>query len=215
MFTAALGAADTPTADEQMTIDAIEKAGGMATIEAKLAPEARLAVQFDTPTEAVLLALRKHPNVGAITILDATKSTPKGIAVARDLPHLRKLVLNKGTVTIPLANALGQCKQLRYLGLVETGLTDVSLDSLKDLTLLEHLSINGNPKITDRGMLTVKGFERLRVLHLANTSITDKGLAQLKVLDGLRTLNVANTKVTPEAADSFAEDMPNLRGVRR
>jgi hypothetical protein len=64
-------------------------------------------------------------------------------------------------------------------------------------------------------MQTVKGFERLQVLYLANTSIGDAGLAELKVLDGLRTLNVGNTKVTAEAADKFADDMPNLRTVRR
>jgi hypothetical protein len=37
----------------------------------------------------------------------------------------------------------------------------------------------------------------------------------LKPLEGLRSLNVALTKVTPDAAMKFADEMPNLRVVRR
>ena len=75
--------------------------------------------------------------------------------------------------------------------------------------------ITNNPKITDKGMQTVKGCERLRALYLASTALTDKGLAELKVLDGLRTLNVVNTRVTADAAEKFVDEMPNLRGIRR
>ena len=95
------------------------------------------------------------------------------------------------------------------------GLTNVELGGLKNLKLLEHLSLSENPKITDTGMQTVKSFERLRKLYLANTAITDKGLAALKRPRRLRTLNVANTKVTADACDKFVDAMPNLRGIRR
>ena len=64
-------------------------------------------------------------------------------------------------------------------------------------------------------MQTVKRFERLQALYLANTSLTDKGLRELKGLDGLRTLNVANSKITADAAEKFVDEMPNLRGIRR
>jgi hypothetical protein len=113
------------------------------------------------------------------------------------------------------ANAIGQCLELRHLGLADAGLTDVELAGLKKLTRLEHLALSNNPKITDKGMQTVKGCERLRALYLASTALTDKGLAELKVLDGLRTLNVVNTRVTADAAEKFVDEMPNLRGIRR
>jgi hypothetical protein len=208
-------AADTPSADEQKAIDAVEKAGGKATIDPKLAPDARVAAKFDAATDSVLAALKKHPQLGAIDILDATRCTDKGFAALKDLPHLRRLVLGKSAIDAAAATAIGQCKELRYLGLADAGLTDAELAALKNLTRLEHLSLSGNPKITDKGVATVKTFERLRALYLANTALTDKGLAELKVLDGLRTLNVVNTKVTADAADKFADEMPNLRGVRR
>jgi hypothetical protein len=64
-------------------------------------------------------------------------------------------------------------------------------------------------------MATVKTLERLQALYLGKTGITDKSLPELKGLDGLKQLNVVGTKVTGDAAEKFADEMPNLRGVRR
>jgi len=206
---------DSPSTAEERAIDAIAKAGGKAAIDPKLAPTARVEAEFDSATDATLIALAKQPQLGGLEILDATKCTAKGFAALKSLPHLRKLVLAKSNPKAAGARAIAQCKELRHLGLVESGLTDLELPLLKDLTKLEHLALSNNPKITDRGMATIQKFERLQALYLANTALTDKGLAELKGLDGLRTLNVVNTKVTAEAAEQFVDEMPNLRGIRR
>jgi Leucine Rich Repeat (LRR) protein len=210
----AVAAQDAPTPDERSAIDAVVKAGGKAAIDPKLAAEGRVAARFDELTDSGLIALKKHPQIGAIDAFDASKCTEKGYAALKSLPNLRRLVLSKSNLNPARAAAIGECKELRYLGLVEAGLTDAELASLKGLTRLEHLSLSNN-KITDKGMQTVKEFERLRELYLANTGLTDKGLAELRGLDALRTLNLANTKVTAEAADKFVDEMPNLRGIRR
>ena len=212
---AVVRADDTPSAEEQKAIDAVEKAGGKASIDPKLAAGARVSAHFDSATDTVLISLKKYPQIGAIEVLDANKCTEKGLGALKDLPNLRKLILGKSDLNSARVNAIGQCKELRHLGLVEAGLTDGELAGLKKLTLLEHLSLSNNAKITDKGMQTVKGFERLQALYLANTALTDKGLAELNVLDGLRTLNIANTKVTADAAEKFVDEMPNLRNVRR
>ena len=205
----------TPTAEEKKAIDAVEKAGGKASIDPKLAAEARVAAKFEALTDKDMIAVAHLKVVGSIDALDATKCTEKGFAALKSLPHLRRFVLAKSDLTPLRAQAIGQYKELRYLGLVDSGLTNVELAGLKSLTRLEHLSLSENPKITDTGMQTVKSFERLRDLYLANTAITDKGLAELRGLDGLRTLNLANTKVTADACDKFVDMMPNLRGIRR
>lgn len=213
---ATIAAADeTPTPDEQKAIDAVRKAGGTATIDPKLAAGARVSAKFPAATDATLLTLQKYPSIGALDILDAAKCTQKGLSTLKDLPKLRKLVLGSSKLTVAGARAIGQCAELRRLGLAEAGLTDAELAGLQDLKRLEHLTLSNNPKITDRGMQTVRGFERLQVLYLSNTGLTDKGLAMLRVLDGLRTLNVVNTGVTAEAADKFVDEMPNLRAIRR
>lgn len=211
----ARGADDTPTPDEQKAIDAIAKAGGTGRIDPKLPAEARVAAKFEAVTDSILLSLRKHQKIGAIDIQDVSKCTSKGMNVLPDLPNLRKLVVGKANLKLIHVNAVGRCQNLRHLALLNAGLTDGVLEGLAKLTKLEHLTLSDNPKITDKGMQTVKHFERLQALYLANTSLTDKGLWELKELDGLRTLNVANTKITADAAEKFVDEMPNLRGIRR
>ena len=213
--TANAAAADMPTADERAVIEAVEKLGGKADIDAKLFFEARVSVKFETATDGVLVALKKYPQIGAVDAFDATKCTEKGFAALKDLPNLRKLVLGKAELNPNGATAIGGCKELRHLGLVNAGLTDAELATMNKLTLLDHLTLSENPKITDKGMATVKGFERLQVLYLSKTGITDKGLLELKPLDGLRTLGVVGTGVTTAAAEAFPDGMPNLRVVRK
>jgi hypothetical protein len=211
----ALARDEVPTALEQKAIDALVKAGGTATIDPRLAPQARVAAKFEAVTDKELIAVSKLKVVGAIDAFDATKCTDRGYSALKLLPHLRRFVLAKSDLNPPRVNTIGQYKELRYLGLVDAGLTNIEITGLKNLKLLEHLSLSDNPKITDAAMQTVKQLERLRELYLSNTAITDKGLAELKVLDGLKTLNLANTKVTADACDKFVDMMPNLRGIRR
>jgi hypothetical protein len=206
--------ADPPTTeDEKKVIDAVVKLGGKASIDPKLGPEARVSVKFERPTDVTLLALKKLPQVGGVEVFDASFCTAKGFAALKDLPHLRRLVIERASLAPATLAVLGECDELRHLGLIGCGVTDAGLAGLKKLTLLETLTLSDNPGITDKGMAVVKGFERLQVLSLAKTSITDKGLAELKPLDGLRTLNVRGSRVTPDAAEKFPEDMPNLRKV--
>jgi hypothetical protein len=208
-------AADTPTKEEKAAMDYIAKSGGKATLDPHFSSEGRVSAKFEAVSNATLSSLKKFPQIGGIEVLDASQCTTKGFANLKELPNLQKLVLGK---SFPIAEgfaAIGQCKELRHLGVVNSNLTDAELESLKSLTMLEHLAISGNPKVTDKGMQTVKEFERLRVLYLGNTSITNEGLMELKKLDGLRTLSVGGTKVTQDAAEKFADLMPNLRVVRR
>jgi hypothetical protein len=137
------------------------------------------------------------------------------LAALKELPNLRKLTLGKSEMTLTRVSAIGKCTELRALYLSGCGLTDTNLVGLKTLTLLESLDISDNPQVTDKGMATVKMLERLQILYLGKTGLTDKGLMELKPLEGLRTLNVVGTKVTGDAAEAFADEMPNLRAVRR
>ncbi len=200
-------------ADESAARNAIEKLGGKSEIDTKLATEARVSAKFDSVTDAMLFGLKKHPEIGSIEAFDATRCTDKGLAALKELPHLRKLAFGKAAIGPAAATSIGQLKELRHLSLPSSGITDTELARMKELVLLEYLALSDNPQITDKGMATVKGFDRLRALHLNKTAIGDKGLAELKPLDGLRTLSLRVTRVTGDAADKFTEGMPNLRKV--
>jgi hypothetical protein len=203
-----------PSTKERATIDFVEKSGGKGSIDPHFSPEARVLARFESVSDTTLKNLKKYPLIGGVDAFDASQCTAKGFGELQNLPHLQKLAIRKGNLKAAGVAAIGQCKELRCLTIVNAGLSDEHLVSLDKLTMLEHLTLSENPKVTDKGMNTVKGFDRLRELLLTKTSITDAGLMELKVLDGLRSLNVGGTKVTDAAAEKFADDMPNLRTVR-
>jgi hypothetical protein len=205
--------AQTGTAGEKEVMSAIVRLNGTADIDAKLHPQARVVAKFESANDALFASLKKHPEIGAIEVFDATKCSDKGFGQLKDLPNLRKLVISKAALSPTGAAAIGQCKELRYLGLVGCGVTDAEFTGMKGLVMLEHLALSENPQITDKSMATIKGFERLRVLYLNKTAVTDRGLAELKGLDALRTLSLKGTKVTADAADKFVDEMPNLRKI--
>jgi hypothetical protein len=209
------GANNTPTSDEKKAIDLVATSGGKAEIDPRLPADARVSAKFDSATDGVLAGLKKAPQIGALDVFNVTRCTDKGFAAFKDLPNLHKLTLGKSEMNGPRVASIAQCKELRVLYLAESGLNDAQLVSLKKLTRLEALDISDNPLVTDKSMASIKALERLQTLSLSKTSITDKGLMELKELDGLRALNVVGTKVTGEAAEQFADDMPNLRAVRR
>lgn len=204
-----------PTAEEQTVMTSVSKLRGKADIDPKLPASARVSAKFDSADDTLLAKLAKMPQIGSLDVFDAGRCTEKGFAALKGLPHLRSLIIGKSDMTPARAEAVGECKQLRLLYLGEAGLNDAELAGLKTLTLLESLDISGNTQITDKGMETVKTLERLQSLSIAKTGVTNQGLMELKVLDGLRSLYVGGSKITGDAADKFAEEMPNLRAVRR
>ncbi len=210
-----VGQAQGPTADEKKALSVAQLLKGVPAIDTNLHPSARVAVKFETATDATLAALAKHPQIGSIQALDGTACTAKGFTALRTLPNLRRLTLNKCRVTDKDLAALAGCEQLRVLVIPESSLSDAGLAAAKQLSRLEHLDLSDNPRLTDKAIEHIKTLERLEVLYLNKTSISDIGLFELSPLEGLRALNVAGTKVTATAAEKFPDRMPNLRVVRR
>jgi hypothetical protein len=216
LFAVAVGAAQNPaTPAEQSALREAELMKGVGGIDPTLAPAARVSVKFSAAGDAALISLAKHPEVGAIQVLDATACTTKGFAALRALPNLRKLVLNRSGVTDKELAEIAGCGQLRVLVIPEAQVTDAGVAAVEKLPRLDTLDLSDNPRLTDKAAAHVKTLLRLENLFLNKTGLTDKGLAELKTLEGLRDLTVAGTKVTAKAAEAFADEMPNLRAVRR
>ena len=73
--------------------------------------------------------------------------------------------------------------------------TDVGLVHLKGLTRLQSLTRYG-PKVTDAGLVHLKGLTKLKTLDLRFTDVTGSGLVHLKGLTKLQSLDLSLTKVT-------------------
>src|SRR5476649_1904893 len=81
------------------TMDAIRALNGTASVDKGLDAEAALDVKLDAASDATLLKLAKHPQIGALHLNDASKLTEKGFADLRELPKLQKLLLYKGNLS--------------------------------------------------------------------------------------------------------------------
>jgi hypothetical protein len=86
-------------------------------------------------------------------------------------------------------------KPVVAVGLRSTRVTDAGLVHLKGLTQLQGLDLNFT-KVTDAGLVHLKGLTKLQVLYLWRTEVTDAGLVHLKGLTQLQSLNLLSTEVT-------------------
>jgi hypothetical protein len=97
--------------------------------------------------------------------------------------------------------------QIGGLYLENTGVTDAGLASLHKFTMLRHLQIRNYPrqirpgmtippsKVTDAGLVHLKGLDHLWSLHLSDLPITDAGLEAIGDLPELNSLYLSRTKV--------------------
>ncbi len=92
-------------------------------------------------------------------------------------------------------------------------ITDAGLVHLKGLTNLKKLSL-GQTRITDAGLAHLKGLTKLEYLNLYGTKITDAGLAHLEGLTNLKSLNLGQTRITDAGVKSLQEAMPDCK-IRR
>ncbi|MBR44835.1 MAG: hypothetical protein CME18_10505 [Gemmatimonadetes bacterium] len=90
-----------------------------------------------------------------------------------------------------------------------TRITDAGMVHLKGMPNLQTLSLSYTD-ITDLGLTHIKGLNNLQSLNLSNTQITDKGLNNIKGLKNLRRLNLTRTRVT-DAGMVHLEGMTNLQ----
>ena len=64
-------------------------------------------------------------------------------------------------------------------------------------------------KVTDDGLVHLKGLTNLQFLSLSRTKVTDAGLVHLKGLTKLQYLHLSDTKVTDEGVKKLKQTLPN------
>jgi len=81
------------------------------------------------------------------------------------------------------------------LSLEKSRVTDAGLVDIRGLPNLEILSLN-NTQVSSAGLMQLRGLTRLEALFLTYTPIADAGLEHLEGLVRLKTLSLADTQVT-------------------
>ena len=78
------------------------------------------------------------------------------------------------------------------------------------LLKLDYLFL-GFTKVSDAGLVHLKGMANLETLILSDTKVTDAGLVHLKTLTNLRDLDLRNTKVTDEGVKGLQVALPKCQ----
>ena len=91
--------------------------------------------------------------------------------------------------------------------LYDTKITDAGLVHLKGMTNLQVLGLP--EQFTDAGMVHLKGLTKLEALVLGGTKITDAGLVHIKGLTQLQDLGLQQTKVTDAGVADLQKALPN------
>ncbi len=101
-------------------------------------------------------------------------------------------------------------KPVISVDLTATKVTDAGLVHLKGFTDLQPLHLSYTT-VTDAGLVHLKGLTNLQTLRLYNTEVSDAGLVHLKGLTKLQTLDLRETKVTDAAVKKLQADLPKCK----
>ncbi len=101
-------------------------------------------------------------------------------------------------------------KDLIWLDLSRTRITDAGLKALEKMPNLQHLDLRGTA-VGDAGLDALAPLHDLRTLGLYGTAVTDAGLPALQRVSGLRQLYVGGTKVTPPGVATLGRARKGLR----
>jgi hypothetical protein len=134
-----------------------------------------------------------------------SKTTDADLKALPDLPFRFGLEFDLG-FTAAEVKEIKKLKNLSYLDLRFTKLTDAGLTEIKELKNLMYLDL-AHTKVTDAGLKEIKDLKNLSFLDLSHTKVTDAGLKELKNLENLMFLGLANTKVT----DAGLKELKNLK----
>ncbi|HLU50391.1 MAG TPA: c-type cytochrome domain-containing protein [Planctomycetota bacterium] len=115
----------------------------------------------------------------------------------------------QSTTDESLAKLAGLSKQITWLNLARTKVTDAGLAALGNLKELRRLHLELT-EVTDAGLASLAGLEHLEYLNLYGSKVTDQGIAHLAGLRKLKSLYVWQTGVTYEASKKLREAIPGL-----
>jgi Leucine-rich repeat (LRR) protein len=131
--------------------------------------------------------------------LIGTPTTDAGLEVVARLTGLTELFFDSTLVTDSGLRSLRSLRRLESLSLSTTDVGDAGLEALRGLTEIRYLNLGKDPgfeseKITEAGLVLLKGFRKLEKLALTGFNLGNGGLAQLRGVPRLTWLNLTGAK---------------------
>jgi hypothetical protein len=101
-------------------------------------------------------------------------------------------------------------KQIVWLNLGRTDITDAGLDIIAQLISLRRLNL-AYTGITDEGLGKISSLSALRYLNLVGTTTSDAGLKHLRALKNLQKLFLYQTSVTQQGIKDLNRIAPSIQ----
>lgn len=132
------------------------------------------------------------------------------IPVAQNSNYLLANFVTAASVADSTLRQLGLLKkQLVWLKLDNTAISDSSLDHVTACTSLRRLHLN-NTGITDKGLVKLQSLGQLQSLNLVGTKVTSNGVLQLQRLANLKSLYLYQTGVRSSDWNDLRKAFPSL-----
>ncbi|HEY1021522.1 MAG TPA: c-type cytochrome domain-containing protein [Flavisolibacter sp.] len=160
-------------------------------------PKAKALVPDEPVAAADANAVKSLKELGAVVIPVAAGSNYLSV----NFVTVPKVTVEQIKKLLPLQ------KQLVWLKLNDTRITDAETATLGQLTNLRTLSLN-NTGITNAGLASLKNLRNLQVLSVVSTKVTTAGLQQLSGLSNLQSLYVYQTGVKAEDTGTLRKTFP-------
>ncbi|MEP6951718.1 MAG: c-type cytochrome domain-containing protein [Ginsengibacter sp.] len=109
-----------------------------------------------------------------------------------------------------IALLLAVKKQLVWLKLNNTGISDSAFSVIKECKNLIELQLN-NTKITDKGLVLLKNLDKLQSISLVGTRVTSQGVLQLQKLKSLQSIYLYQTGVNKNDWAMLKKAFPKTR----
>jgi Leucine Rich Repeat (LRR) protein len=162
-------------------------------------------------TDKGLEYLEGHPGLRALK-LERSSVTDAGMPYLQKIPNLEDLDIRRLGITVAGYNEIGKITGLKRLRVVYNSLNfkDECLLAIKDLKNLELLDMQDCNLPTEKGLVVLQGFPKLRNLRMYGPNVNDKVLSYLKGAKDLRVLSLEQCSgITPAGFDEI-KGMNNL-----
>jgi hypothetical protein len=127
--------------------------------------------------------------------------------------NLRWLDVSRNKVSGANITALKECHQLSQLFLVGCVFEPATFQAMQSLPSLTELEMSGS-NLNDQHLGELAKLRNITTLRITATSISDTGIRKLATMSSLRQLDVSRTNVTEAGVQNLQRSIPNLQVVR-
>jgi hypothetical protein len=205
-----LGAKLNAARQQQRAVEAVRGLGGNVKYDFE---DGRISPLLEPPWLMTLLGPDFFHDVVSITIdggRNGHEDFGRILPQLRQLPRLRFLELNSGTLRDDDLQYLSELKDLDYLHLLANNQIDGGgFKRLANLTTLGKLFVNGNP-ISDHGLESIAVLPNITSLGLNGTKVTDACIELLAKMPKLFYLNVSGSNISANGVRHLKDLRPDL-----